>query len=249
MKTLLKFGLIGLIVLLVAVYFVGSAALNTAIKAGVETIAPKVLGVSVNVQEIDISPFSGSGTVKGLAVGNPKGYSDNNAFSFQEVHVNIDIMSLFTDVKRIQEVRVIKPEFNFEKKLMSSNVSDLLKAIEGGKTEESTEAEPATETSSSDASQMKFQVDSLLIEGGSVRMATLGAGVTLPLPTLSLKDLGKDGGIAPDEAVAEVLGVVLSGITQAIASGGGKILETGGDAVEGVGDAAEGVIKGLKGLF
>lgn len=231
MKTLLKFGIPGLLVLLVPLYFIGSAVLNKTVKFGIETIAPEVLGVSVNIESISISPFSGNGIIKGITVDNPDGYSDVKAFYSQEIYLNLSIPSLLSSVIHIEELRIIQCEFNYEKKFLRSNISQLLKTLEGGNDDD-----PSGE------STVKFQIDELLIEDGSIRVGTLGAGLTLPLPTIHLQGIGKEGGVTPREALGEILTVVLSNIVSAAGAESKKVLESGEDAVRGMVDR-------IKGLF
>ena len=58
------------VVALVVVFF----SLNSIVKKAVETIGPKMTRVEVKLGAADISPFSGSGKLSKLFVGNPDGY-------------------------------------------------------------------------------------------------------------------------------------------------------------------------------
>ncbi len=65
------------LIILVLLVFLGS--LNRIVKAGVETVGPKVTGTTVTLRQVKISPFSAQGTLGGLLVGNPAGFKTDSA--------------------------------------------------------------------------------------------------------------------------------------------------------------------------
>lgn len=242
MKKLLLILATILVVLALAVYVGGRFFLGSAVRAGVNKFGPSITQTAVHLEGASISPFTGTGTLNGFTVGNPKGWSDNNAMSLGRVHVDVDPFSLLGDHLVINEISIDQPEFLYETKLVSSNIGDLLKNIEqalgpsteGGKTEES--AEP-----------MKMVVRKLSIRDGR---ATLGVGATaiaLPLPPIHLTDLGTaEGGITPAQVATATMRSVLSSIVTATRQGMSTLGGTSGAA------AAEGVKQiggAIKGLF
>ena len=72
---------IGLVVLIVIAAIVVAVFLDGIVKTGVETVGPKITGVSIKLDEIHISLLTGSAKVKSLVVGNPDGYKTTNAIS------------------------------------------------------------------------------------------------------------------------------------------------------------------------
>jgi len=208
--------------LLAGFYFSASSLINKAVKYGTETMAPELLGVSVNLNSVDISPFTGTGSVKGLMVGNPKGYSSEKAFSFEEIYVSLAPLSVFSDVIHIKEVRIIAPEFVYEKKLMKSNISELLKTLKAF-------------SSDDDSPPVKFKIDKLVVEAGSIKISAMGIGATLPLPSITLENIGKNGGTTPGEAFSEILSSVFSKVLSSKASLPRKMNETGGKPAKDTG--------------
>ncbi|MBT7300231.1 MAG: hypothetical protein HN849_11990, partial [Victivallales bacterium] len=105
--------LLFLFVILVVLIVVGVAALYISmgriIKAGVETVGPKVTKCDVTVGDISVSPFSGKVVIRNLVVKNPEGFSDSDAFSLGEVRVRVQPKSLFSDRIIVEEVYIDAP--------------------------------------------------------------------------------------------------------------------------------------------
>jgi hypothetical protein len=243
MKKLLVIGGIvvglGVVAVVVLTFFLGGI-----VTAGVNNFAPKLTQTKVTLARATISPLTGSGTLHHLVVGNPKGWSENDLCSLGKIHVRVQPFSILGDHIVVNEVLIDTPEFNYETKLVASNVADLLKNIEaatgGGK-----DAAPQATTKS--GRPIKFEVKKFRLENGWVRLGVGPAAMKLPMPPIALDDLGtKEGGITPDQLVFAVMRSVTSSVVTATTQAAGKIGGTAGAA------AAEGVKKtgeALKGLF
>src|SRR5437899_12510812 len=96
MKTLLKVGVIVVLLLVVALTMIG-VYFNSMIKAGVEAVGPKITGTTVKVDAVDLSPFSGQGRLKGLVVGNPPGFQAELAFKVADAKANGDRKTAASD--------------------------------------------------------------------------------------------------------------------------------------------------------
>ncbi len=244
MKTFLKVSLLGLVVLLLVGYFVVAYSMGSVVKAGVNTVGPRITGSKVELAGAKISPLTGAGTLTGLAVGNPQGWSDRNAFSLGQVSIDLEPASVFKDTIVINEIVIDQPEFLYETKLVTSNIKDLLKNIEqytGAKKEIGKEEGPGK----------KFIVKKFRLTNGK---ATLGVGVAalpVPLPAISLDDLGvKEGGITGGQLAGAVMKNVLASIVNATA---GALSQLGGTAgntsIEKTKEAAKQAGDAIKGLF
>ncbi len=253
--------LLGLVLLaviaLAAVYFVGSSALNKGIKSGVETYGPQVTQTNVTLADVSLSVLSGSGTLKGLNVGNPEGYKSENIFALGQIDMKVDTSTVFSDKIVIDHIIIKKPEISYEKTLTSSNVKQLLKNIEQF-TGPSSEPTPDED----DGAKKQVVIKKLIIEDGTIYVGALGVGQTVPLPRIEMNDIGEDGN---QMSMAEVLDLVLSKVVQsigpAIADAGDLIKEQGGAALQSVtegatgklgdaaGDAVNQASEGIKGLF
>lgn len=244
MKKILIFGLVAVIALYVGLMFF----LGSIVKAGVNTFGPKLTQTRVELQAATISPVTGAGTLRGLVVGNPKGWSEGNAFSLGRVHVDVAPLSLLGDHIVIEEIEIDGPEFLYETKFVSSNIKDLLKNIEdfsGGGTE--AKVQPATK----DGNPIKFVVRKFRLTNGVARLGVGPAAIPVPLPPIALDDLGvKEGGITPDQlagaVMKNVLGSIVSGSAEALANMGST---RAANAVEQTKDAAKKAAEGVKKLF
>jgi len=227
-------GLVGVVVL---TFFLGNI-----VTAGVNNFAPKLTQTKVVLASATIWPLSGRGTLRGLVVGNPKGWSDANLCSLGKIHVDVQPFSILGDHIVINEITIEAPEFNYETKLVASNVADLLKNIE-----QITGAKDAPQATTKSGKPIKFEVKKFRLQNGWVRLGVGPAAMKLPMPPIALDNLGTaEGGITPDQLVFAVMRSVTTGIVSATTGAALKIGGTAGAA------AAEGVKKtgeAIKGLF
>jgi len=209
--------------------------LGSIVKAGVINFAPRITQTKVELASANISPLSGAGTLTGLAVANPKGWSNSNAFYLGRIHLEVEPMSLFRDHVVIKEIVIEQPEFLYETKIVSSNISDLLKNIEeatgGG-------AEPAKKN----GQPRKFEVKHFRLVNGKVSLGVGPAAIPLPMPPVELNDLAtQEGGLTSNELTVAMMRSVTTGIIAATTDATGKIGGTMGaaasNAVKKAGDS------------
>lgn len=234
--------------LVVAVYVGAMFFLGHVVTAGVNAFGPKLTKTKVVLEGATISPFTGSGTLHGLAVGNPAGWSENDAFKLAKIHVDVAPMSLLGDHIVIEEITIDGPEFLYETKLVTSNIKDLLKAIDefaGGKNA------AAEEPKTKDGKPIKIEVKKFRLTNGVAKLGVGPAALPVPLPPLSLDNLGtKEGGLTPDQLAGAVMKAVLADIVKGTADALGKVAGTAGaNTVEKTKEAVSKAGEALKGLF
>ncbi|MBP6506673.1 MAG: hypothetical protein KA257_03840 [Opitutaceae bacterium] len=245
MNKKLRLVLIVLLGIAVLVYIGFTFFLGSIVRSGVVNFGPKLTQTKVELAEANISPLSGKGSLRGLSVGNPKGWSAEKAFYLGRVQVDMQPFSLFGDYIVINEIIIDQPEFNYETKIISSNIKELLKNIEeftgsGGK-----------EATTKSGKPIKFVVKKFRITNGKATLGVGPAALPLPLPPLSLDNLGvKEGGITPDQLVTAMMKNVLGSIVEAT---GKAALQVGSTTGAAAADAAANTAKkagdGLKKLF
>ncbi len=231
---------LGLVAYLGVAFFLGSI-----VKAGVNNFGPKLTQTKVELASANLSPLSGSGTLSGLSVGNPKGWSDGQAFFLGKVHVDLEPFSIFGDHIVINEITIDQPEFLYETKFVSSNIKDLLKNIE-----EFTGSGRQTATTKA-GKPIKFIVKKFRLTNGK---ATIGFGATalpVPLPLISLDNLGvAEGGITGDQLASALMKPVLSSIVEGTANAFSQVGSTTGAAtLEKTKEAAKKAGESLKKFF
>lgn len=234
----------GIAVLLIAGLYIGlEFFLGSVVKAGVNAFGPKITQTKVDLASAIISPLSGSGTLKGLTVGNPAGWNAERAFYLGHIHIKVQPFSIFGDHIVIDEISIDQPEFTYETKIIASNIGDLLKNIEAvtGKADKSTE--PTTKS----GKVIKFEVKKFRMTGGTVSVGAGPAAIKLPLPPVEMTDLGtSEGGITPDQLTMAIMRRVTPAIVGATAKSALQLGGTGGAA------AAEGLKKtgeAIKSIF
>jgi hypothetical protein len=245
MKKVLIYGTLGVLILAIGLYITMQYFLGSIVKAGVNKFGPSITQTKVELQGANISPLSGDGTLTGLAVGNPQGWTPGDAFRLGKVHINLEPFSVFKDYIVINELTIEKPEFVYETKLVASNIGDLLKNIEqsmgGNKGDAKTK----------DGKPIKLVVKKLVLKDGQVTLGVGGAAMTMPMPPINLTDIGvKEGGVTPAQLAFAIMRSVTSSVvaasTQALTKVGGT---TGAAAAEGakqIGSAIKGIFGGDK---
>jgi hypothetical protein len=226
-----------LVVLVLIVYVGGQFFLGSMVKAGVNEFGPKITQTKVELASASISPVSGSGTLGGLFVGNPPGWSSDKAFYLGQVHVNLAPMSLFKDHIVINEIVIDQPEFVYETKVVASNIGDLMKNIEnamGGKS--------GPEPTGKGGKPRKFEVKKFTLRNGRVTVGAAGTAMTMSMPAIELSDIGtKEGGVTAGQFVFVVMRSVttsvISASTQALTKNLPNMGAAAGDAVKKTGES------------
>ena len=218
MKILLVIGgiflALGLAAYLVLVQFIDALVVN-----GVNTYGPKLTQTKVELVSARLSPLTGSGSLTGLSVGNPPGWSDGRAFYLGKVQVDVAPLSVFGDPIVINEIIIDQPEFAYETTFVSSNIKDLMKNIEkftggGGGRGAAAKGGPPR----------KFILKKFRLINGKAAVGTGGNALVITLPPVSLDNLGvAEGGITAGQLsgalMSKVLGSIVAGSAEALGSG------------------------------
>jgi hypothetical protein len=247
MKKLLKVLAVLLLLGVIAVVAIGFF-LGPIVTKAVNTVGPRVTGTKVELAGAKISPLTGGATLVGLFVGNPEGWTGDKALSLGELRASIQTTSLLGDHILVNEVFIDGPEFVYEKRLLGgTNIDALLKQIEqntGGGTKQPAPTDPEA----APAKPLKFAIKSFRLQNAKASLILAGRTVSVPLPPLTIENLGvEEGGITADQVAAKVLERVLVQIAEAAAGAvkdlGGAVLDGGKDA----GGAAKGALNKLFG--
>jgi len=245
----LKIGLAavaGLVVIVVVIVFVVLSSLDSIIKEAVETYGSEATQAKVRLNDVEISPTSGEGALRGLFVGNPKGFETDSAFELGSISVRLDIGTVTEDTIVIKEILIDKPAVTYEIGSGGSNIDALkrnVNAYAGGEKKEAA-AKPAE-----GGEGPKLIIEKLRITGGVVNVSAAmlqGKKLSAPLPTIELTDIGKDkGGAGPGEAIEQVLNAVSQSVSKSVATLNldklmGGVKGAAEEAIKGAGGAAEG---------
>ncbi len=216
-RGLLIGGAIVVVAVVAVVAYVG-LNINPIIKDGVQTYGSEITQVAVDLDEVDISPWSGEGKLAGLTVGNPKGYKTDSAFKLGVVSVKLDVGSVTDDTVIIHEIVIAGPQITYELGPGGSNIDVIRKNVDsylGGGGQPSGAAK-------SEQGGKKIIIENLIIRDGKVSISAAllkGKKLSVKLPGIHLKDIGKDkGGASPGEVVEKIMASVTDGATKAVGS-------------------------------
>ena len=214
-KTTSRIAIIGgaLLFVIAVAALVVLGRLGRLIEHGVETAGPKITGTDVTLGSAQVSIFSGEGALKRLHIGNPEGFSSDEAFDLGKVAIVVDVRSVTADVIHIRSIVVEAPRLVAEFDAAGGSNLDAIRA----------HARAAARGGSSDAkgasgTQTRMIIDEFRFEDAEVRALAPAFGLdkSLKLPPVVLKNLGaKQGGAAAADIANQVLGPIVQAAVQA----------------------------------
>lgn len=240
MKKFLGFSLVLLVVVAAGLYLTLNYFLGSIVKSSVNKFGPGITQTKVELHDAKLSPFSGEGTLSGLEVGNPQGWSPADAFRLGKIHISMEPASVFKDHIVINELVIEQPEFLYETRLVASNIGDLLKNIEQAV------GSNRGEVKTKEGKPVKMEVKKLVLKDGKVTVGAAGAALAVPLPVIDMANIGTaEGGIPPAQVAMAVMRHVTSNVVAAAAGAIAQSSAAGGNTL----DAARQVGEALKGIF
>ncbi len=257
-------GLVCLFVIaLVVLYFFLDSIVSGVVKQAINTYGPQVTQTHVAVENVNISPLGGFGSIENLVVGNPKSFQPpENAISLGEVSISLEPASLLSDTVVIKEIKILDAEFNYSTDFASSNLQEILnnvKDFSGSSTTPAPDTTPEVDTPTEEAKEAgakkKYVVKSVIIEGAVANASVLGQSVKIELPPISLQNEAETG-ITPQQVTEKVLTDVMEQLIPAIqkqieamakdpVGAGLNIIKGAGDTGDEGLDKAADAIKGL----
>ena len=255
--------LLGLLALIILILVVGYFSLNYWLKHGIETFAPKVLGVPVTVSSIVLEPWDGELTIKGLEIGNPKPFKGEYLANIKQIHVSVDMDSIFKPEILINNISVTDTHLIYETGFGGSNLGQLQANIAKNQKPSEQTKSAKIETKSSKSVIIKLlKIDNTKVTGGA-----FGAKLNLLIPNMQLEDLGKPGGgmsatqitslvmkmlfknlgqlgLSVVSGAVDTVGSAAKGVANTAVDTVGKVGSVAGDAVKGVGNAIGSIFGG-----
>ena len=201
---------IGVVVIIVAALLVLLVAPGRVVRVAVEKGGTFALGVPVHLKGAGLRLLRGMIDLRGLDVGNPKGYTTKSAIEVDHITVCAPLRNLLGSKPRIESITVEGPAITLEQGLTGSNLSDLMNN--------------AGKPSGKDSGK-KIIIGSLRIVAARVTLAAKLAGApsaVINLPTLELKELGGEGNNGV--TIAQTMALALRDIVQAAVANGGGLL-------------------------
>ena len=249
--------------------------LESIVKASVAKYGSQLTGTEVALDGFRLSLRKGEAELKGLRIANPEGYQTPQILSLGSVYVRLDMRSLLKPVIVVEEIRIANPEIAYElKSVAHNNVSDLLAAVNKNAAAAAKPAADQTDAtragtakpavssggsakSATSSGGKKVIINALNITGGKVSLGATfggkGAAASVPLPAVTLKDLGREKG-SQGKGIIETASLILKKILDtaydtAVRQGLNSLKDIAGESADTLKGTAENLKNSAKGLL
>lgn len=243
------------VVVLFVVVIVGLGLfLDNIVKKGVETVGPQLTKVSIKLDSVSLSVLRGSGSIKGLEVGNPEGYKAPTAIKLGRAKVAVSPGSLLSEKIIIKSILIESAEISIAGTPSKNNLTKILENVQAATGGD----QAATATTADGKPAKKLQVDEFVLTGLKVNYSPPGfSGQVFPLkvPDIKLTNLGAGpNGITAGDLIKRVMSELTGQIgtiaAQSISKLGKQALDTTTDtAGKAVGDTGSKAAKSITDLF
>jgi hypothetical protein len=188
-------------------------SLDWLVKRAIESRGPAITGTSVSVASVRISAIDGRGTLAGLVIGNPPGFSTPHAFRANVISVAVDPATLTADVPVIREIVIDAVDVAYENTGRGGNLETLQRNI--GKAAQR-DAPAARSNDEVRKAPRRYVIERILIRQAriSVTSPLLRTGrASFVLPDVELRGLGGEGrGVTAAEAANQVVSAMAAKI-------------------------------------
>ncbi len=165
----------------------------------------RVLNVETHVDSCRLSLWKGSVALSGIELKNPEGFKSPRMVYLDRISLRLSPSSLLRDRVHVQEVEIEGAELTYE--VVGFGRSNLSVFMEGLKRRSERNIPPlgGREEESHTKSVM---IERIRVENGRVTLSAVfsrGRSIVMSLPSIELRDIGKDRPVSVSEAVSEVL--------------------------------------------
>jgi len=199
---------LGLVVIVGGVLFVGLSNLNALIKTNIETVGSELTGTSVTLAEVNVKITEGHGALHRLVVANPAGYNGPYAFSMDSISLDIDPRSITESVIVINNISIDGASIIAEQKSLSENnlqtILDQLKSNAGSSSASSEEAAGGPD--------VRFMVEQFNFTNAKAQVISPQYGEKeLSMPAIKLRDIGdKATGLTSEQLTQALISPIIA---------------------------------------
>lgn len=217
---ILGFGLTALAIIIGAFFFFVANNAGALVETAIEEAGPQYLGVTVDVEEIDLSFTEGFAEVRGVVVGNPVGFDGPYSVKVARTLVELDPEGISSEIIRIKRIAVDGADVAVIAKGLETNlqaIADRAAASDSGAPERPTAGErPVGE-------EIRVIVERLDFTNASASLkSNLLAETTIAIPDVHLTNVGEgDNGATMAEVAAQLLTPIVSAISRELATSKG----------------------------
>ncbi len=206
MKWIKRIGL-GVVLLVVAAVAIVYFSVNSIVRSAVQRQASASLNVPTTLGGVKLAIFGGSLDLNDLEVGSPSGYSAPHLFTLDGASVAVHYGDLTSTPIRISKIVITNPTVFVEQNNLKLNLQALMSQMPATPTDSNGQPIPAK----------KLIIDDLEINNAKVSflpgLPGLSAQTDIPVPSLSMKNIGNADGAQNGAAIKDVIMQVATALT------------------------------------
>ena len=255
MKVFVRFLVLVGVIGLVALVLVG-LSLDALVEGGIETMGPRLLGVPVTLEDVDVTLLSGTSMQAGLTqlvVKNPEGYETAFAVSLPEIRVDVDWNSLLTDTVIVEEVLIVAPAITFEWSLEGSNLGAIHENVTRNTRSGSDDngREKGEKHKKGQEFDKTVHIKKVTVKDAVINVSFIGGQdevTQVSLPDLDLRDIGNpSGGTTFSQASAVIFDEIYDAINKTVMKPGVLLPQGVEQLGKSIGKMGKELLKGLFG--
>jgi len=211
-------GIFALLLLLIAggAWYLLSGA-GDFIRAQIEQQGSQYLGTSVSVFKVDLALTEGRMTISDLDIDNPKGFSNEDAFSVDSI--TLDLGSVIKEPYVVQTINIDSPEILYEVDVngqgnlmvLKNNLLANLPKTENKPAKDA--ANPLVIVENVTVSKVRLKLNFEQLSTGDLNIETKAYELTLP--TFNAGSIGKPNGMPADKVGVAIVNVMLDNVIAA----------------------------------
>jgi hypothetical protein len=188
-------------------------SLDHLVKRAIEHYGSEILQATVSVDRVKLAPVDGTGELRSLVIGNPKGFRSPRAATVGTIELQVDPATVTKDVVLVKRVVVLSPSITYEPGSRGSNFDAFQRNVERYV---GTDRQAAKSSGG-----RKLIVERLTIKGARVtyapQVASGKATLSFNLPDIQLANVGKSrGGVTPGELAKIVVDALVARMADAM---------------------------------
>jgi hypothetical protein len=201
-----------IIILVVLLFIVGGfilyASIDRIIKTTVQTEATSSLNLNTTLDSAKLALLGGNLKLNGLAVASPPGYSSAPMFQLGQAAMSVNYSQLRDPTIHVSNITLTAPALLIE---YANNQINLNAAVD-----RMPKSNEETSSSSDNSKPTKLIIDKLVITGATVTVRPgsqfpgMPTDLTIPLPDLTLDNIGNGNGAQNGAAIKDVVTQVTS---------------------------------------
>ena len=219
MKKVIKWAALAVVLIVVAVGAIYYFYINSIVESVVEKQGTKQMNLKTELDGARVAIFGGELGLDDLHIANPAGFTAEHLFTLDKVDVKTALKQLRGNPKRIASITLDKPKLVVERSADGKfNFKAAIDQMPKGPTPtEPTPSEPSGE-------EMKLIIDELTIKEATVvvrpglNIPGLAQEITVPIPTVVMKNIGNDdsaqNGAAMRDVAQQVITVLVANASQ-----------------------------------